>query len=114
MRIHATHPLFAWSELEDSPSLKTSRAVLSSLPDQPLLDALQTARGHGRSDYPLEVLGGVVLLSVLCRHVWLNDCLAELHRNPALCRILGLRTVSDIPGPHNLSRFLDLLGRPGP
>lgn len=114
MRIHATQPLFAWSELEDSPSLKTLRAVLSSLPDQPLLDALHTARGHGRGDYPLEVLWGVILLSVLCRHVWLNDCLAELHRNPALCRVLGIRKVADIPGPHNLSRFLDLLGRPGP
>lgn len=114
MRIHTTAPLFAWSELEDSPSLKTLRAVLSSLPDQPLLDALHAARGHGRSDYPLEVLWGVVLLSVLCRHVWLNDCLAELHRNPALCRILGIQKVVDIPGPHNLSRFLDLLGRPGP
>jgi hypothetical protein len=114
MRIHASQPLFAWSELEDSPSLKTIRAVLASLPDQPLLDALQQARGHGRDDYPLERLWGVVVLSVLCRHVWLNDCLAELGRNPALCRLLGIRKVADIPGPHNLSRFLDLLGRPGP
>ena len=73
MRIHATQPLFAWSELEDSPSLKTIRAVLASLPDQPLLDALTLARGHGRDDYPLERLWGVVVLSVLCRHVWLND-----------------------------------------
>jgi Transposase DDE domain len=114
MRIHATQPLFAWSELEDSPSLTTIRGVLGSLPDQPLLDALRQARGHGRNDYPLEVLWGVVVLSVLCRHVWLNDCLAELHRNPALCRILGIHKVCDIPGPHNLSRFLDLLGRPEP
>ncbi len=114
MRIHATQPGLAWSELEDSPSLKTLRAVLASLPDRPLLDALQQARGHGRDDYPLERLWGVVVLSVLCRHLWLNDCLAELSRNPALCRLLGIRKVADIPGPHNLSRFLDLLGRPEP
>jgi hypothetical protein len=114
MRIYATQPLFAWSELEDSPSLKTIRAVLASLPDQPLLDALTQARGHGRNDYPLERLWGVVVLSALCRHVWLNDCLAELHRNPALCRLLGIRQVADIPGPHNLSRSLDLLGRAEP
>lgn len=114
MRIHATQPLFAWSELEDSPTLQTIRGVLESLPDQPLLDALRQERGHGRNDYPLEVLWGVVVLSVLCRHVWLNDCLAELHRNPALCRLLGIRRVADIPGPHNVSRFLDLLGRPAP
>jgi hypothetical protein len=112
MLIHAARPSFAWSELEDSPSLQTLRAVLSSLPDQPLLDGLQKARGHGRDDYPVSALWGVVVVSVLCRHVWLNDCLAELHRNPTLCNLLGIRRVADIPKPHNLSRFLDLLGRP--
>ena len=97
MLIHATRPLFAWSELEDSPSLQTIRAVLSSLHDGPLLDALHKARGHGRNDYPVGLLWGVVVLSVLCRHVWLNDCLAELHRNPTLCGLLGIRRVADIP-----------------
>ena len=112
MLLPATRPLFAWSELEDSPSLRTIRAVLASLPDQELLDGLQQARGHGRNDYPVTVLWGVVVLSVLCRHVWLNDCLAELHRNPTLCELLGIHTVAAIPKPHNLSRFLDLLGQP--
>jgi hypothetical protein len=112
MLIPATRPLFAWPELEDSPSLQTIRAVLSSLPDQGLLDGLQRARGQGRDDYPVRVLWGVTVLSVLCRHVWLNDCLAELHRNPALCAILGIRRVVDIPKPHNLSRSLDALGQP--
>src|SRR5262245_47930546 len=112
MLIHAARPLFAWSEMEDSPSLRTIRAVLSSLPDQALLDGLQRARGHGRDDYPVRVLWGVVVLGVLCRHVWLNDCLAELHRNPTLCGTLGIRRAADIPKAHNLSRFLDVLGQP--
>jgi hypothetical protein len=112
MLIHATRPLFAWSELEDSPSLQTIRAVLSSLPDQALLGGLQQARGHGRDDYPVGVLWGVVVVSVLCRHVWLNDCLAELHRNPTLCALLGITKLADVPKPHNLSRFLDTLGQP--
>jgi hypothetical protein len=112
MLIPATRPLFAWSELEDSPSLQTIRAVLSSLPDEHLLAGLQKARGHGRDDYPIPVLWGVVLLGVLCRHVWLNDCLAELNRNPSLCQIIGINKVADIPKPHNLSRFLDTLGQP--
>jgi hypothetical protein len=112
MKIHATRPLFAWSELEDSPSLKTLREVLAALPDQPLLDSLQQARGRGRNDYPVAVLWGVLLVGVLCRHTSLNDTLAELHRNPTLCRLIGIHTVAAIPKPCNLSRFLDLLGQP--
>lgn len=112
MRIHAAKPLFAWSELEDSPSLATIQGVLASLPDEALLEGLADARGNGRDDYPVPVLWGVLVLSVLCRHVFLNDCLAELHRNPSLCRLLGIRSVAAIPKPSNLSRFLDVLGRP--
>jgi hypothetical protein len=100
--------------LEDSPSLQTIRAVLSSLPDEPVLEALQRACGHGRNDYPLPVLWGVVLISVLCRHVWLNDCLPELHRNPTLCDIIGIRKVADFPKAYHLSRFMDLLGQAEP
>lgn len=112
MLIHATRPLFAWPELEDSPSLVTIRAVLGRLPDEALLDGLQRARGRGRDDYPVRVPWGVTVLAALCRHVWLNDCLAELHRNPTLCALLGIRRVVDIPKPHNLSRFLETLGEP--
>jgi hypothetical protein len=67
--IHATTPLFSWSELEDSPCLPTLRAVLASLPEKPRRDGLRRARGHGRNDYPGSVPWGVVVLSVLCRHV---------------------------------------------
>ncbi len=49
MRVRATRPLFAWSELEDTPQLRTLREVLASLPDGPLLDGLHQARAHGRN-----------------------------------------------------------------
>jgi len=81
------------------------------VPDQRLLDGLQAARGKGRNDYPLVLLWRVVLLTILLRHVSFNACLAELHRNPALCRLLGIQGEQDIPNGWNLSRFLDVLGR---
>lgn len=112
MRLHAAKPLFAWSESEDSPSLSTIRSVLASLPDEALLQGLADARGDGRNDCPVDALWGVLLLSVPCRHVFLNDCLAELRRNPSLCRFLGIRSVAAIPKPSNPSRFLDPLGQP--
>jgi Transposase DDE domain len=110
MRLHATCPLFAWSELEDTPQLRTLREVLASLPDQPLLDGLEQARHNGRNDYPVAVLWGVLLVSILCRHLHIEDCLDELARNPTLCRLLGIRSPAGIPKAWNMSRFLDTLG----
>jgi hypothetical protein len=111
MLIHAAQPLFAWGELEDCPSLLTIRDFLHAVPDQQLLDGLRQARGKGRDDYPVQRLWAVVLLTVLLRHISFNACLAELHRNPALCRLINIDTEDDIPNDHNLSRFLDTLGR---
>jgi len=68
MRIAATKPLFAWDCLEDSPSLATIRALLDAIPDAKLLDGLRQARGHGRGDYPVHVLWGVVVLTIALRH----------------------------------------------
>jgi hypothetical protein len=62
MRIQATKPLFAWDELEDSPTLKTIRQLLEVIPDQTLLDSLRAARGRGRNDVPVHVAWGVLVL----------------------------------------------------
>lgn len=111
MRIHAAEPLFAWGQLEDHPTLVTLRDFLDTVPDHDLLAGLAAARGKGRDDYPVARLWRVVLLTIALRHVSVNACLAELHRNPALCRLLGIATEDDIPHGWNLSRFLDVLGQ---
>jgi Transposase DDE domain/Transposase domain (DUF772) len=110
MPIHAAQPLFAWACLDDCPTLATIREFLDTVPDQHLLAGLRAARGHGRDDYPVELLWRVVLLTVALRHTSFNACLAELHRNPALCRLLGLTDEGQIPNGWNVSRFLDVLG----
>ena len=112
MRITATQPLFAWATLEDSPSLETVRRCLEAIPDASLLQGLRQARGHGRDDYPVSVLWGVAVLTPLLRHPSYDGCLAELRRNPTLCRLLGVETEAQIPHHWNLSRFLDVLGHP--
>jgi hypothetical protein len=109
--IHAAEPLFAWGELEDYPTLATIRDALAAVPDQALLEALCQARGKGRDDFPVAVLWRVALLTVLLRHRHFEDCLAELHRNPALCALLGIQGPDDIPHGWNVSRFLDGLGQ---
>ena len=81
MLIHATKPLFAWEELDDSPTLQDIKQLLAALPDAKLLESLRIARGKGRDDYPVRVLWGVEILRIALRHVHMEDCLAELHRN---------------------------------
>src|SRR5512143_1903659 len=90
MRIHVREPLFAWNALEDSPSIRTIRDFLQAIPDHDLLAALQRERGHGRDDYPVRVLWGVLLLTILLRHVSINACLDELRRNRDLRMLLNL------------------------
>ncbi len=42
MRIHAAQPLFAWACLDDCPTLVTIRDFLDTVPDQQLLDCLNS------------------------------------------------------------------------
>lgn len=111
MQLYVTDPLFAWARLEDHPQLSTLAELLQALPDGPLLDGLRRARGHGRDDYPVEILWGVLLFTIALRHPSFESCLAELQRNPSLCRLLGITSVEDIPRLWNLSRFLEVLGQ---
>jgi hypothetical protein len=111
MIIHAAKPLFAWDELEDSPSLQTIKDLLAALPDAKLLDSLHTARGKGRDDYPVHVLWGVVVLRVALRHVTTEAVLAELRRNEGLRRLIGIESESAVPNKWNISRFEEVLGQ---
>lgn len=112
MKVMDIQPLFPWAALEDSPSLATIRRCLEAIPDRSLRQGLCLARGRGRDDYPVSVLWGVAVLTPLLRHASYDACLAEVRRNPALQRLLGLETEDQIPHHWNLSRFLDVLGHP--
>src|SRR3954452_17227950 len=110
MELFVTDPVFAWARLEDHPQLATLRDLITSLPDVDLLQGLRQARGKGRDDYPVEHLWGVVVLTVALRHLTFEACLAELHRNTPLYRLLGIPNAARIPKGHNVSRFLEVLG----
>jgi len=111
MRIRMTRPLFAWDELQDCPSLATLRQLLESLPDAQLLAELRRWRGKGRNDYPVEVLWGVLVLTIALRHVGIEACLAELQRNAGLRRLIRIQSLAQVPKAWNMSRFTDVLGQ---
>ncbi len=111
MHIATTKPLFAWDCLEDSPSLRTVKALLATIPDAELLEGLRRARGRGRDDYPVQVLWGVVVLTIALRHPTFEACLGELRRNEGLRRLIGIASERRVPRKWNVSRFLDVLGQ---
>jgi hypothetical protein len=111
MRIAVSKPLFAWDCLEDNPSLASVKKFLESIPDAKLLDGLRRHRGRGRNDCPVHVAWGVVLLRIALRHTSFVATLAELARNDALCRLIGIEKQEDVPESWNISRFLDVLGQ---
>ena len=110
MRIRSTAPLFAWEALDDSPSLATIKAFLAAVPDAALLASLRRARGKGRDDYPVEVLWGAVLLTILLRHPTIEATLGDLGRNEAMRRLIGIESEAAVPKGYNVSRFLTVLG----
>ena len=111
MHIAITKPLFAWDCLQDSPSLDAIKQFLASIPDAKLLEGLRRHRGRGRDDYPVHVLWGVLLLRIALRHVSVDATLADLERNEALRRLIGIEQEDRVPKSWNVSRFLDTLGR---
>lgn len=110
MHILTTQSLFAWEALEDSPSLKTIRQFVAAVPDASLLQSLSSWRGRGRDDYPVSVLWGTLLLTIVLRHPSIESCLGELRRNEGLRRLIGIGSESGVPKKWNMSRFLDVLG----
>jgi hypothetical protein len=111
MRLTVQKPLFAWAELDDSPSLRTIKTFLAAVPDGALLDALRRWRGKGRDDYRVHSLWGVLVLTIVLRHPTIEACLADLRRNAALRALIGIESEAGVPKKWNLSRFLDVLGR---
>ena len=116
MFVHVTQPLFAWGALEDSPSLRTIKALLDALPDGQLIESLEQARGRGHDDYPVHVLWGGLVLSVALRHPSIEACLAELERNEGLGRhCAGDATALHARRRHGGSqRLRHLVGRRAP
>ena len=112
MRLHTTDPLFAWDKLPDAPEIAALKDMLDRLPDQALLAALRQHRGKGRNDFPMHVLWRTHLLRIMLRHPTMEDCLADLKRNPALRQVAGIEQGMNVPAPWNMSRFLEVLGRP--
>jgi hypothetical protein len=60
----------------------------------------------------VHILWRIHLARFFLRHHHMEACLAEVGRNPALRRVLGLEEGQPVPDDFNMSRFLKVLGQP--
>lgn len=104
--------LFCWQEIEELGDLERLRLVLEYLPDEPLMQALERNRGHGRDDYPIRAVWNSILAGVVYQHQSIEQLRRELSRNAQLRWLCGFdltRGLGAVPPAYIYSRFLRLL-----
>jgi len=85
----AQRELFSWKEIENLGDLDRLRLVLDYLPDEQLMQRLETERGKGRDDWPVRALWNSVLAGVVYQHASIESLRRELSRNPQLRWLCG-------------------------
>ena len=81
--------LFSWQDVEALGDLKRLQLVLSALPDEPLMRALEADRGKGRDDYPIRAVWNSLLAGVVFGHESVESLRRELLRNGQLRVLCG-------------------------
>ena len=112
MAIIAQKKLFGWNEIEELGDLDRLRLVLESVPDEPLMQALEQKRGRGRDEYPVRSIWNTVIAGVVFGHPSVQSLRRELRRNAQLRDVCGLelgKGLAAVPPPYAYSRFLKTL-----
>ena len=81
--------LFTWRDIEARSDLDRFYLVRDFLPDEQLVQYLETMRGQGRDDYPVVAMWNAVLAGVVFQHPSIEALIRELGRNPALLEACG-------------------------
>ena len=112
MAIVAQPFLFTWRQIEAASDLDRLRLVLSVLPDEALMRALEAHRGKGRNDYPVRPLFNAVIAGIVFQHASAASLLRELSRNGELRDLCGLDPMlgaAAVPSDDAFGRFLVVL-----
>lgn len=103
-----------WEAIEDNPDLDRVRMALESLPDEDLMRELESRR-WGPPDCPsVRVKWNCLIARRVLGYAKMDSFLAELRRNPALRRIVGISPAAGpagAPSKHAMSRFAIMLAR---
>lgn len=81
--------LFSWDDVEELSDLSRLELVKQYLPDGEIIKALQTKRGRGRNEFPVEAMWNALLAGVVFQHPSTQSLVRELHRNSSLLKACG-------------------------
>ena len=101
--------LFSWTEIENLGDLERLQLLLEHLPDEPLMRALEKARGRGRNDYPVRPMWNSVLAGIVFGHPSIESLRRELMRNAQLRHVCGfdlLAGLGAVPSANAFTNFL--------
>lgn len=99
--------LFAWEDIEELGDLERLRLVVDTLPDEELMQTLETERGQGRNDYPIRAMWNSVLAGIVFQHESIEKLRRELARNGQLRHLCGFN--GQVPPAWVYTRFLNKL-----
>lgn len=108
----ARNELFGWQEIEELGDLERLQTVIEELPDGPLMQSLEAARGKGRDDYPVRAVWNSVVAGIVFEHRGIASLRRELLRNAQLRAVCGFdvyRGTAAVPPAYVYSRFLKRL-----
>ena len=106
--------LFSWDQVETSSDLDRLRITLESMPDEPLMRALEAARKGRRDDYPIRPVWNSIIAGIVFEHKSIESLRRELRRNGELRQACGFDLFlgeGAVPLASVYSRFIKKLFR---
>ena len=100
--------LFTWTDIEELGDLDRLRLVIEYLPDDDLMEILESERRYGRDDYPIRAVWNSLLAGVVFEHPSIESLRRELSRNAQMRWLCGIDAV---PPAYVYSRFMKKLFR---
>ena len=100
--------LFSWKEIEELGDLSRLKLLIDHLPDEKLMQQLESARGNGRDDYPIRAMWNSLLAGIVFQHSSVESLRRELSRNGQLRMVCGFDPVRgdrQVPASWVYSRF---------
>lgn len=112
MAIIPQKQLFSWKEIENLADLKRFSLLVKYLPDENLMQNLESLRSKGRDDYPIRAIWNSILAGIVYQHLSVESLRRELMRNAQLRQQCGfdlLKGMEAVPTANAYTNFLKLL-----